>query len=261
MSEAAPTPAYDERGSGRPVVFSHGTLMDRTMFDPQVEALAGSYRVIAYDHPARTGGWAEQYSLGDLVDNCIGLLDALEIERCVLAGMSMGGFMAIELALRHPERLDGLIIIDAIAGDYSPEERVLFKAEFDKLDIDGSVPREWAEWVAPLVFGSKAFERNPALVEHWLGRWCTYPARSVLSEARAWIDKDDRTDAIRAIQTPTLVVHGQDDVVLALDRAAPMAELIPNARLVAIADAGHSANLEQPGPVNAAIGEFLSGLA
>ena len=117
MSEAAPTPAYDERGSGRPVVFSHGTLMDRTMFDPQVEALAGSYRVIAYDHPARTGGWAEQYSLGDLVDNCIGLLDALEIERCVLAGMSMGGFMAIELALRHPERLDGLIIIDAIAGD------------------------------------------------------------------------------------------------------------------------------------------------
>ena len=176
----------------------------------------------------------------------------------MLGGMSMGGFMAIELALAHPDRLDGMIVIDAMAEGYSSEEQELFGAQFDKLDIDGSVPRDWAEWVAPFIFGPKTFETSPALIESWVEKWCAYPGRAVRNEALSWIAKEDRTEAIRAIKTPTLIVHGEDDPVLRLERAAPMADLIPNARLAAIPDAGHSANLENPGPVNEAIRDFLA---
>src|SRR5690349_11625918 len=93
---AAEVPVYEEYGAGPNVVLSHGTLMDRTMFEPQVAALAPDYHVVTYDHRARTSRWDEVYDLHDLARDCLALLDRLEIERCVLGGMSMGGFMALE---------------------------------------------------------------------------------------------------------------------------------------------------------------------
>ena len=86
-------------------------------------------------------------------------------------------------------------------------------------------------------------------------------ARAVRSEARSWIDKEDRSEAIQVIEAPTLIVHGEDDAVLTLERAEPMANVIPNAQFVAIPGAGHSANLEQPELVNTAIREFLNASA
>src|SRR5258708_5014854 len=118
-----PVPPYDEAGRGPAIVFSHGTMMDRSMFRPQLDALSRSFRVIAFDHRARTANWRGPYSLDDLASDCLALLDALGIERCVLGGMSMGGFMALRLALRHPERLNAMILIDSMASaPLSPNE-------------------------------------------------------------------------------------------------------------------------------------------
>jgi len=93
-------PPYDEAGSGSAIVLSHGTMMDRSMFGPQLAALSRWFRVIAFDHRARTARWEGPYSLNDLTGDCLDLLDALGIEKCVLGGMSMGGFMALRLALQ-----------------------------------------------------------------------------------------------------------------------------------------------------------------
>lgn len=247
-------------GAGPAVVFAHGTLMDKSMFDPQVQALSDAYRVIAFDSRARTGPLDRPWKLADLVDDTVQLLDDLGIDTCVLAGMSVGSFMALEFALTHPERLDGLVMIDGMAQAYTPEEQEAFGHEFGKLDIDGPVPREFAEWAAPFCFGETVQSENPELVSHWVERWCSLPARSVYREAHSWLDKADLSDRIVEIDIPVLVVHGVDDLPISLDRARPMADAIPRAQLVEVPNAGHTSNLENPAVVNTAIRNFLDAI-
>ena len=247
-----------EKGSGPPVVFSHGTLMDATMFDPQLDHLAErGYRAIAYNSRVLTGEPAP-HTLGDLAEDCRALLDDFGIGRCVLAGMSVGGFMALEFALAYPERLNGLILIAATSKDYTAEEREAYHRQFDKLDIDGTVPRDLAEWVAPFCLGETTLSNNRPLVDHWIERWSTtVPARAVLHQGRSWLDKEDITGRLAAVRVPTLVVHGEEDVPLPIDRAAAMADALPDATFARVAHAGHSVNLEEPAVVNAAIARFL----
>ncbi|MDD9990289.1 MAG: alpha/beta hydrolase [Rhodospirillales bacterium] len=250
-----------ERGAGPAVVFSHGTLMDATMFDPQLDHLAErGYRAIACNSRVLTGEPAA-HTLGDLVEDCRALLDNFGIGKCVLAGMSVGGFMALEFALAYPERLSGLILIAATSKDYTAEEREAFHRQFDKLDVDGMVPRDFAEWVAPFCFGETTLANNKPLVDHWVERWSTtVPARAVLHQGRSWLDKEDITGRLAAVRVPALAVHGVEDVPLPIDRAAAMADALPDATFERVARAGHSVNLEQPAVVNAAIARFLGRL-
>ena len=252
---------YIERGSGPAVVFSHGTSMDATMFDPQLDHLGErGYRAIAYNSQVLNGEPAP-HTLGDLVEDCHALLDDLGIEKCVLAGMSVGGFMALEFALAYPERLHGLIVIAATSLGYTTDERARYHREFGRLDAEGTVPREFAEWVAPLCFGETTMASNKALVDHWIERWATtMPARAVLFQCRSWIDKEDITEHLAAIRLPVLVVHGEEDVPIPVERAQAMADALPDAIFARVAQAGHSVNLEQPAAVNAEIARFLERL-
>ena len=252
---------YIEKGSGPAVVFSHGTLIDATMFDPQLDHLAErGYRALAYNSRVLTGEPAP-HTLSDLVEDCHALLDDLGIGKCVLAGMSVGGFMALEFALAYPERLNGLILIAATSKGYSAEEREAYHHQFDKLDVDGTVPRPFAEWVAPFCFGATTLARNKALADHWVERWSTtVPARAVLFQGRSWIDKADITDRLADIDLPVLVVHGEEDVPLPIERAQAMADALADATFARVPEAGHSVNLEKPATVNAAMARFLGRL-
>ena len=252
---------YIEKGSGHTVVFSHGTSMDATMFDPQIDHLAErGYRAIAYNSCVLTGAPAP-HTLGDLVEECRTVLDDLGIGKCVLAGMSVGGYMALEFALAYPERLHGLIVIAASSLGYTAEERAQYHREFGTLDVDGMVPRAFAEWAARDTFGATTLARNNTLVDHWIERWTTtMPARAVFFQGRSWIDKADTTGHLAAVQLPVLVVHGEEDVPIPIERVLPMVEALPEATFARIAEAGHSVNLEAPAPVNRAIARFLGGL-
>ena len=252
---------FVEKGSGPAVVFSHGTLMDAAMFEPQLDHLAEcGYRAIAYNSRVLTGEPAP-HSLGDLVEDCRALIDDLGIGKCVLAGMSVGGFMALEFALAYPERLQGLVVIAATSKDYTTEERQAYHGQFDKLDVGGTVPRPFAEWVAPFCFGETTLARNKALADHWVERWSTtVPARAVLFQGRSWLDKDDITGRLAAVRVPALVVHGEEDVPLPIERAEAMANALPDATFLRVPEAGHSVNLESPSAVNAAMARFLGRL-
>lgn len=157
---------YIEKGSGPAVVFARGTLMDCSMFEPQLAGLLHSYRKIAYNHRSRTELGQQSFTLDQLSDDCVELLDSLGIEKCLLAGMSMGGFMALNFALRYPQRLAGVVFIAAFPGAYAEELQKQFRTEFSKLDIDGPIPRTWAEWAAPLCFGATTLAQNKKLVKH-----------------------------------------------------------------------------------------------
>ena len=249
---------FIERGAGPAVVFSHGTLMDATMFEPQLDYLSHQYRAIAYNSRALAGPHTF-HTIEDLVEDCDDFLNKLGIERCVLAGMSVGGFMALPFALKYQDRLDGLILIDARANAFSPEEQEEFDAKFDELNIDGMVPRSFAEWAAPYCFGSTTYARNKGLPDYWVNRWATaIPARSVYHQGRSWIRKSDLTDQLPKITIPVLVVHGEEDVAIPIENALAMVEALPNVTFAKIPEAGHTSNLEKPEAVNEAISKFLA---
>ncbi|MDE0255554.1 MAG: alpha/beta hydrolase, partial [Rhodospirillaceae bacterium] len=101
-----------------------------------------------------------------------------------------------------------------------------------------------------------------ALVDHWIDRWATtVPARSVFCQGKSWIKKDDITDRLGEIEVPVLIIHGEEDVPIPMERALPMLDVLPDATLARIPKAGHTANLEQAAVVNEAIGSFLERIA
>ena len=240
------------------MVFSHGSFMDNTMFDPQLDHFAArgwhcvSYNSRALTHPD------EIHTLADLADQCIAVADAYVPGPFVLCGMSVGAFMAIELALSRPERIAAMILIDGKAAAYSDDESTALAPIFAPLDTDGPMPADFANWLAPMCFGATTCAENPALVARWIERWTTrIPARSAHRQYRSWIDKADRRPDLGRIAIPTLILHGAEDIPTPLAHSEAMAAAMPNASLVVVPRAGHTSNLEQSDFVNTQIEQFL----
>lgn len=247
-----------DRGEGPPIVFSHGTLMDWTMFQPQLEALSDEYRTIAYNHRARTEHFRGPYDLDDLADDCRTVVDAKGLDSFVLAGMSMGGFMALRYALRYPDTLDGIVLIDSMATPHSEDDREQYGEMIERARDAGTVPGMLADVVSNMLFGRTSIEQRPDLVEHWKNRWLTYSGRAVHDEVMSWLHRPGVEDRLDEIDVPTLIVHGEEDISIEPHEAEPMVEQLPDARMELIPEAGHSSNLENPEPVNAALRSFLA---
>ena len=248
---------YESRGTGPAIVFMHGAVMDRSMFDLQLADLSDEFQAIAVNHRARTDRWQGPYDLWDLADDLKALLDGLGLEQAVIAGMSMGGYAALRFALRYPERTGGIVMIASTAVPNTPEEQVEFAKDFEKVADAETIPRDWAEWVASVVFGETTLREQPELVEFWIEHWMTYSGPSLVAEADCWLVREDLTERLPEIEVPVLVVHGAEDVAIPLDRAAPMEHQLPDARLLVVEGAGHTVNIEAAGVVNDRIRSFL----
>ncbi len=251
-----PTLAYDDTGGhGQPVVFSHGLLMDKTMFEPQVAALRGGYRCITWDERAHGDTvWSGPFTYWDSARDLLALLDALDVERAVLVGMSQGGFLSLRAALLAPERVAGLVMLDSQAGP-EPAELGPFYAELAAdWEAHGPNPKTLA-YVAGAILGS-GVDQTP-----WLARWQERSGRPVRDMTGALVGREDLTDRLGEVRCPVLVIHGTADAAIPLARAAEVAEGVPDCRgLVAVEGGSHAANLSHPDEVNAALLEFLDGL-
>lgn len=252
-----PETVVTDRGAGPAIVFAHGTLMDRTMYDPQIDALSDDYRTVAYDLRARTDQYATEYDLYDLADDLDALTDALDIDTFVLCGMSMGGFMALRFAERYPEQLAGVVLIDAIAEPHTDEEREQYRQMADQVRADGEFADHLVDVAKNQLFGATTLAENSELVEHWTERWRSYPPEGFYREMHSWLDRPDFTDELPAIDVPVLSVHGAEDVSLEPERTESMLDALPDARQELIPEAGHSSNTENPKAATAAIRSFL----
>ncbi len=162
---------YEDSGGDGPVVlFSHGYLMDHTMFDPQVDALAPEFRCVRWDE--RGFGATEEdgkpFTYWDAADDAVGLLDRLGIDDAVFAGMSQGGFLSIRAALAHPERVRALVLIDTSADVDDPETLGAYQgmedawASPDTPDADHQALREA---IGGLIIG------DPEVAAPWVEAW------------------------------------------------------------------------------------------
>lgn len=246
----------DSGGDGPVVVFSHGLLMNHTMFSPQVAALRDDYRVVTWDQ--RGHGAAEHegtWTYWDSADDLIAILDHLGVGTAVLAGMSQGGYLSLRAALRYPDRVRALVLMDTQALPEHDDLLPLYRELARSWLADGADPAT-LEYVATVILGPGADS------DAWKAQWSSMNPARAPQVVHTLVEREDLSGRVPQIAAPALVVHGEEDVAISLDRAQAMADALPNAGpVVVVPGAGHAANLTHPEPVNAAIRPFLESLS
>jgi pimeloyl-ACP methyl ester carboxylesterase len=241
----------DSGGSGAPVIFSHGFLMDHEMFVPQVKALSDEFRCITWDE--RGFGSTPVTSPFDFYDSaadCLGVLDHLGIERATLAGMSQGGFLSLRAALAAPDRVKSLVLIDTQAGVEDPATLAAYNALRDEWLANG--PGNVQDSIAGLILGGE-IDPTP-----WFAKWAVLPREGFALTFQCLSERDDITDRLSEVTCPAVIFHGDGDQAIGMDRAEALRDGLADCeQFVVVKGAAHAGNLSHPDQVNGPLLEFL----
>ena len=251
--------AVEIRGDGPAILFIHGYPLDHTIWAAQLDELEG-FRRIAPD--LRGMGQSDApdlgYGIGTYADDLAGILDALGVEGVILAGFSMGGYVAFEFVRRWRSRVRGLVLVSSRAEADTADGR---RAR----DLAAALARDGgAGAIADAMIGQMltpaTLAASPGLAERVRALMASTPVSGIIGALGAMRDRVDSTGLLPALAgIPTLVIAGQDDALVPPARAADMAAAIPGARFVPIAGASHLAPMERAGEVTAAMREFVKG--
>jgi pimeloyl-ACP methyl ester carboxylesterase len=256
-------------GSGPPVVLLHAFPLDGRMWAPQVEALSGSFQVIVPDlrgfgaargavadpdeHDLGEGGWMDL-----LADDVALLLDRLEVERAVVAGLSLGGYLAFALWRRHAARIRALGLIATRAGKDREE------AARNRLEMAERVGEEGVAFVPtvmlPRILGATSRATRPEVIERVTRLIIEQSPAGVAAAQRGMATRADSTGTLGSIDVPVLVIAGAEDETIPVGDAKLIADQVRNGRLVEIESAGHLVNLEQAELLNQLVYQFVSEL-
>jgi pimeloyl-ACP methyl ester carboxylesterase len=251
---------YDDEGTGPAVVLLHGFPLGRWIWDGPRAALRDRYRVIAPD--LRGHGESEvtpgPYAMDALAEDVARLLDGLGVERAVVGGLSMGGYVAFAFWRRFPERVRALLLCDTRAKGDDRGEKIMRQSTAQvALDrgtaavVDGMLPK---------LLAPRTLAERPDLCAAVRARLSRTDPRAVAAALLGMKDRPDSTPTLATITVPTLFVVGHDDQLTPPPVAREMQAAIPGARLEVVADAGHLAPVEQPAATSAALRGFLDGL-
>lgn len=243
---------------GLPVVFIHGFPFSHAMWSAQLGSLGRGRRLIAYDlrGHGRTPPGDGLCTIELLVDDLLRLLDFLRVERAVLCGLSMGGYVALRAAERAPERVRGLILADTRAEADGNPAKILRSAAMKAIAEKGMGPfaEEFAKNLfSPASAGKPCVEQIKALMR-------ANPPLGARGALLALASRLDATEWLSRIKAPTLVVVGADDTLTPPALSEALAKAIPRARLVVVPDAGHLSPVENPEAFDRAAEAFLSSL-
>ena len=250
------TICYEERGNGPALLFLHGWTLDQRLWQPQLKAFSGQYRVITIDRR----GFGNSTAPPDLdcePEDILRLLDHLKISRCALVGMSQGGRIALRFARRHPEKLSGLVLQSAPLDDFLPpprkEERIPLNhyAELVRTGNLEEMKRLWAGH--PIMHGEKGSVGKliAEILADYQGRDLLAPRKPPTSSTPPLAGELDR------IATPTLIINGERDTDWLKLVGRVLAYGLPGARRLVIEGAGHFANLSHAEDYNRALLSFF----
>jgi YbgC/YbaW family acyl-CoA thioester hydrolase len=252
--------AVDVRGQGAAVLFIHGYPLDHTLWEHQLTHLDGWMR-IAPD--LRGMGQSDApdlgYSMATYADDLLALVNTLGVERVVLCGVSMGGYIAFEMLRRARERVRGLVLVNSRAEADTPEGRRARDASAAQAREGGA--ESIAATMLPRMLARSAPAENPALVERVRVMMEGTPVSGILGAIAALRDRPDSMPLLPTLAgLPTLVIAGEDDQIIPTERARVMADAIPGARLVVLPGVGHLCPVERPEAVTGLLAEFLAGI-
>ncbi len=241
---------YTVAGSGPPVMLSHGFSASSRMWDGQAEALADAHRVLTWDMrghgqtkgPEAQAGYCEAETVADMA----ALLDACEIDRAVIGGLSLGGYMSLAFYNAHPDRVRALMLFDTGPGYRNPDARAKWNERAE----------QWATTLEQ--DGLDAFKTMGT--DEMRADWHD-SADGLAKAARGMLAQFDSAvlESLPNVAVPTLVLVGENDTPF-IPPSEYMAKKIPNTEYVVIPDAAHAANMHNPTAFNAAVLSFLNGL-
>jgi 3-oxoadipate enol-lactonase len=251
--------AYELRGEGAPLVMIHGAQGDQTMFNDLARSVADRYRVLTFDQ--RGSGLSEKphtgYTIALLADDTASLMDHVGFPSAHVVGVSMGGTIAQELALRHPTKVRSLILGCTTPG--GPKAIRIgggaFNAAYSTRPMSAE---ERGRALAEAAFTKGYIEQHPEVVSEMIEARRQRPLDPIALEQRMKaVLAHDSYDRLPQISCPSLVITGKDDALVAWQNSQLLAERIPNASLVLLEPAGHCFWLEQPQKSRDAMGQFL----
>jgi pimeloyl-ACP methyl ester carboxylesterase len=260
--------AYEDAGRGEPadassprmpVVLLHGFPFNRSLWREQWESLSETYRVVAPD--LRGHGETEvaaTATMEEMAEDLAALLDGLKVERAVVGGVSMGGYVALAFLRAHPGRVVALVLVDTRAQADTDEGRRAREEAARRAEAFGMAPI--ADSMLPRLLAPATRERRPDVVARVREMILGMKPEGAAAVLRGMAARRDQTDLLEKIDVPTLVVVGSDDVIASPAEAEAMRARIRGARLVEIGDAGHVPCVERPGEFNRALAQFLDGL-
>ena len=250
---------FDDVGTGLPVVFIHAFPLNRTMWAPQVSALVERCRCIAID----LRGFGETkiqgpWSIDQYADDVVGVLTHLAIDRAVIVGCSLGGYVAFSVWRRHPGRVRALVLADTKPTADTDEIREKRRSLIATARTQGSTAVANLQ-IASLI-GKTSREKQPDSYDAVHRMIAQASPDGIVGAIEAMLHRQDSTPTLATITVPTLVVVGEEDVPTPVKDARSMSAAIPGSRLEIIASAGHLANLERPAAFNHLLTEFVGAL-
>ena len=265
MDRGGATLAYYRAGEGIPLVLLHGFPLDRAMWLPQAESLRTTCEVLV---PDLRGFGASTLEAGDVdhgvamelfADDVTAILDAIGMNQpVVLAGFSMGGYVAWQFALRYPERLRALVLCDtrAVADDENARSGRLAMAEKTLAAGDASP----ALGMLPKLLGRVALESSTDLVNQVRAMISRQSAAAIVAAQRGMAMRPDVRERLGQIDKPALAIVGAEDVISTPAEMREIAAAMSACEFVEIEGAGHLSPLEQPEAVSSAIAKFVARL-
>jgi 3-oxoadipate enol-lactonase len=256
---------YEDTGpgsTGETIVFSHGLLWNTALFAPQIAALRGRYRCIAWDHRGQgrsASDHRETIGMELVAQDAIALLRALALPPVHFVGLSMGGFVAMRVAAREPALVRSLMLLETSSGPEPltnvPRYRLLTRV----VRLLG--PRVVKSRIAPIMFGETILADRARRGE--LARFLDVMSqrKDIWRAVNGVIDRAGIHDELARISVPTLVIVGDEDVATPPAKAEAIVAAIQGARMTRIPRAGHSSTVEEPEAVSAALVSFLQALA
>jgi 3-oxoadipate enol-lactonase len=255
------TISYDDLGEGIvPIIFLHGYPFDKTMWQPQLEFLQDTNRVIAVDLRGFGGSKDEKTALtmGLFADDLIKFMNALDIDKAMICGLSMGGYIALNAVSRFPGRFEALILCHTQCSADSSEAKEKRYKSIDDINTNGA--SEFNEKFVKSVFYEDTLLNKKEVVESVRNVVFSNSKHILTAGLTALADRAETCSTLAEIKIPTLIICGREDALIPLSKAAYMHANITNSTLKVIDNAGHVSNIEHPQEFNKHVCEFISSI-
>ena len=250
---------YDDQGQGKlPLIFIHGFPFDKSSWKPQMDDLKNKYRVIAYDLRGfgRSQATDEKFSISLFADDLILFMDALEINKAVVCGLSMGGYIALNAINRYPERFEGIILANTQCIADTDETRAKRYKSISQVEAGGL--EEFASGFIANAFSPETHEQKKEVTEEIKKVILSTNPATITATLHALAERWEACSILPNISVPALILTGREDKVIPPPQSQYMQSHIKGSEFHFIEKSGHLSNLENPDEFNTHVSRFLS---
>jgi 3-oxoadipate enol-lactonase len=251
--------AFDVVGEGLPVVLLHGFPFNRSMWREQAASLSVGYQIITPDLRGHgESELSETATMALMASDVAALMDELKIERAVVGGLSMGGYVTLAFYHLYPERVRALVLADTRAQADTDEAQELREQQALKILSEGMQPI--ADAMLPKILSTVTLDEQPETVARVREMILSTKPEGAAAALRGMAVREDRRDLLPQIDVPALIIVGSEDAITPPELSREMHQEIRGSRLEVIEGAAHVSNLERPSEFNRALKTFLDSL-